>query len=665
MRILVNVMAVTLTFAVIAVTADLFRKVGLSLYTEQYLAGLMALAMPLLYLHVPAQGRRGTRGGPVPWYDLVAAGVAFAAMVYVAVRFPSLSELVSARPWDGLIVAGIVIVLILEGLRRTTGMGLFLTTVFFFVLALVGGYLPGEFAAKSIPFGRLTYYSVWDSTAVMGVTLKIVSTVVVIFVLFGHVLFKSGGAAFFTDISMALMGRYRGGPAKIAILGSSLFGTISGNVVSNVMTVGVVTIPLMIRVGFRPHLAAAIEANASTGGQIMPPVMGIAAFVMAEFLQVPYADVALAAAIPAILFYVALFIQVDLEAARSRILPLPESEIPNVRKVLKAGWHFPIPFVVLVYALFWGGEEADSAGLWAIAAALALAFVFPFQGKRIGIRDLFEMARDTGLGVLDLFMIGAASGIMIGALNYSGVGFTLSLVLIHLAAGSLILLLVYSAIANIILGAGLPTVGCYILLATLVAPSLIQMGIEPMAAHMFILYYGCLSMISPPVAVAAFVAANLANADPNKTGWVAMAFGWTIFVIPFLFVYSGTLLLKGDPVFIVIDFVTAVAGVWFISAAVMGYSLRDLGWLDRLLHMAVGICLIMPVGAFAAARWMNIAGVVVAIALLVYERMVRRPAETQPASAAAPATAPAAPTTPAEQRALLDRLGIKGSGEAA
>src|SRR5215216_2202558 len=494
---LINVIAVALACAVIAVTADLFRMAGLSLYTEQYLAGLMALAMPLLYLHVPAYGRRGARTGPAPWYDLLAAIVSFVAMVYVAIRFPALSELVSARPWERLIVAAVVIVLILEGLRRTTGMGLCLTTVFFFVLALVGGLLPGEFAAKSIPLGRLTYYSVWDSTAVMGVTLKIVATVVVIFVLFGHVLFKSGGAGFFTDISMALMGRRRGGPAKIAILGSSLFGTISGNVVSNVMTVGVVTIPLMIRVGYRPHLAAAIEANASTGGQLMPPVMGIAAFVMAEFLQVPYAEVALAATIPAILFYVALFIQVDLEAARRRILPMDPSQIPKIRDVLKSGWHFPIPFVVLVYALFWGGEEADTAGLWAIGTALLLAVLFPFQGKRIGLSDLYEMLRDTGFG----------------ALNYSGVGFTLSLVLIHLAAGSLILLLIYSAIANIILGAGLPTVGCYILLATLVAPSLIQMGIDPMAAHMFILYYGCLSMISPPVAVAAFVAANLANAD--------------------------------------------------------------------------------------------------------------------------------------------------------
>jgi TRAP transporter 4TM/12TM fusion protein len=648
---------------VIAVTADLFRKAGISLYTEQYLAGLTGLALPLLYLHVPAHGGRDGRDGPVPWYDLLAAAASFLAMAYVAIRFPTLSELVSQRPWDGLVVAAIVIVLILEGLRRTTGKGLLYTTIFFFVLALIAGALPGEFAAKSIPLGRLTYYSVWDSTAVLGVTLKIVSTVVVIFVLFGIVLLKSGGAAYFTDISMALMGRYRGGPAKIAIVGSSLFGTISGNVVSNIITVGVVTIPLMIRVGYRRHLAAAIEANASTGGQIMPPVMGIAAFVMAEFLQVPYADVALSAAIPAILFYIALFIQVDLEAARSRILPMDPAQIPKLGDVLKRGWHFPIPFIVLIYALFWGGEEADSAGLIAVAVALALAFVFPFQGKRIGLRDVYEMLRDTGTSVVDLFMIGAASGIMIGALNYSGVGFTLSLVLISLAAGSLILLLVLSAVANIILGAGLPTVGCYILLATLVAPTLIQMGIEPMAAHMFILYYGCLSLISPPVAVAAFVAANLAGADPNRTGWMAMAFGWPIFVIPFLFVYSGTLLMKGDPLFIVIDSLTAVVGVWFVAAAVMGYAMRDLKQLDRVLYALAGIFLLLPVGAFAEARWLNIVGGCLAAALLAREWLWRRAGRDTAAGAAAP-VARAAAATSADARAALDRAGVRGSGEA-
>lgn len=667
MRTFINVLATTLTIAVICVTADVFRMVGISLYTEQYLAGLTALAMPLLFLYVPASGARGGRDGAVPWYDVVLAALSFVLMIYVAIRFPTLSELVSARPLDGLIVAAIVIVLVLEGLRRTTGTGLFYTTLFFFGLALVAGMLPGEFAAKSIPLPRLTYYSVWDSTAVLGVTLKIVSGVVVIFVLFGQVLFKSGGAAFFTDIAMALMGKYRGGPAKIAIVGSSLFGTISGNVVSNIITVGVVTIPLMKRVGFKPHLAAAIEANASTGGQIMPPVMGITAFVMAEFLQVPYSDVALAATIPAILYYIALFIQVDLEAARTNIQPMDPSEIPRIGKVLREGWYFPIPFIVLVYMLFWGGEEADGAGLITVAVSLVLAMLIPFQGKRVGLREIYEMLRDTGLAVIDLFMIGAASGIMIGALNYSGTGFTLSLVLIHLAGGSLFLLLVLSAIVNIILGAGLPTVGCYILLATLVAPTLVQMGIDPMAAHMFILYYGCLSLISPPVAVAAFVAANLAGADPNKTGWMAMLFGWTIFVVPFLFVFSGTLLMRGSPILIGIDFVTAVAGIWLISAAAMGYSVRHLRLLDRAVYMAAGIGLLLPVGAFTAARWLNIAGGAIAVGLFIWERTNRRN-EAAAAAAAAPATGDAAVVAAAialkqDERGFLDRMGVRGTGE--
>ena len=667
MKRLVDVLAILLTCAVIAVTADVLRPLGIALYTEQLLAGLLAIAMPIIYLHVPVSATRGGRQGPVPWYDVVAAVVSFATLAYVAIRFPSLSELVVEHPAQGLVPAAIAIVLILEGLRRTTGSGLLYTTIFFFMLALVAGYLPGQFAAKSIPIDRLAYYAMWDSTAVLGTTLKIVATVVVVFVLFGQVLLKSGGAAFFTDVSIALMGRRRGGPAKVAIIGSSLFGTISGNVVSNIITVGVVTIPLMVRVGFRPHLAAAIEANASTGGQIMPPVMGIAAFVMAEFLQVPYGQVALAAAIPALLFYIALFIQVDLEAARSRILPMNPADIPRLGDVLRRGWHFPIPFAVLIYMLFWGGEEADSAGLVATAVALVLAWLFPFEGRRLGFKDIVEMLRDTGVAVVDLFMIGAASGIMIGALNYSGAGFTLSMVLIQLAGGSLFLLLVLSAIANIILGAGLPTVGCYILLATLVAPTLIQMGIDPMAAHMFILYYGCLSLISPPVAVAAFVAANLANADPNRTGWTAMLFGWTIFVIPFIFVYSGTLLMKGDPLWIAVDSTTAVIGVWLISAAVMAYSVRDLGVLDRLLYGLAGFLLLLPAGAFPAARWCNIAGATLALALLVRERLLRpAPAADQtPAQAQASAGSPStAMPTAAEQAALREKLGIRGSGDA-
>jgi TRAP transporter 4TM/12TM fusion protein len=343
---------------------------------------------------------------------------------------------------------------------------------------------------------------------------------------------------------------------------------------------------------------------------------------MAEFLQVPYSEVALAATIPAILYYLALFIQVDLDAARTNIRPMAPDQIPRLSTVLKKGWHFPIPFAVLIYAMFWLNYEPEQAGLLAIATALVFAFIFPFQERRLNLRDIYEMLRDTGQSVLDLFMLGAAAGIMIGALGYSGAGFTLTVVLIHLAGGSLIGLLVLSGIANIILGTGLPTVACYIVLATLVAPSLIQMGIDPMAAHMFILYYGCLSAISPPVAIAAFIAANLAEADHNKTGWTAMAFGWTIFVIPFLFVFSPTLLLKGPWPLIAINFITAVAGIWFIAAAVMGYSFRQLRLADRLVYGIAGLLLLLPVELFELAKWLNALGALLGIALTAWERVV-------------------------------------------
>lgn len=617
-----EILAVALTCGAIALSADAFRMAGLSLYTEQYLAGLLAIATPLVFLHVSARGERGRTA--VPWYDLVAAGAGFLAAAYLATRYARLSELTSKQPWDGLLAAGVLLVLFIEGLRRTSGAALFYTTLAFIALAMVGGYLPGEFAARSIPLPRLAYYLVWDSSAILGIAIKIIATVVVVYVFFGQALFKAGGSTFFTGIAMALMGRYRGGPAKIAIVGSSLFGSISGNIVSNVMTVGTVTIPLMKRAGFRPHLAAAIEACASTGGQITPPVMGIAAFIMAEFLQVPFYEVALAAVIPALLFYVALFIQVDLEAARSNILPMPKEEIPRLGRVLREGWYFLLPLAALVYVLFGLNYEPEMAGLVATGIVLAIGVLLPFQGKRIGARDLWAMLRESGFSVIDLFMLGAAAGIMIGALNYSGVGFTLTLVLILLAGGSLVGLLVLSAIANIILGLGLPTVGVYIVLATLVAPALVKQGIDPMAAHMFIMYYGCLSMISPPVAIAAFVAANLAGADPNRTGWVAMAFGWTLFVIPFLFVFSGTLLLKGDAFSIGLDLALAIAGVWFISAAMMGYAARPLGLAARIAYCVAGVGIFWPASAFGVGRWINAAGIGVGVALIAWDKIVRR-----------------------------------------
>lgn len=622
MKKLVNVLAIALTAGVLALAADLFRRVGIVLYSEQYLAFLLALAMALIFLHVPVSGRQ--RSGRVPWYDLAAALASFLACAYVGVRFPDLSQMVSSPTPDGVLAAAVLGLLMLEGLRRTTGWALTIVTLGFFLLALVAAHLPGDLAGLSIPPARLTFYTAWDSTAILGMPMKIITTVVMAFVFFGNVLFKAGGSNFFSDISIALMGRYRGGPAKIAILGSSLFGMISGSVVANVATVGVVTIPLMKRAGFKPHVAAAIEAAASTGGQLMPPVMGVTAFLMAEFLQVPYAEVALAAALPSVLYYAALFIQADLEAARNNILPIDKDQIPRLSKVLKEGWYFPIPFAVLIIALFSFGYEPETAALLATLSMIVLALVFGFQGKRIGFADFGVMMRETALSVLSLFMVGAAAGVIIGTLNYSGVGFGLTLSLLHLAGGSLIGLLLLAAVASILLGMGMPTVGVYILLATLVAPALIGMHIVPMAAHMFIMYYGMLSMITPPVAIGAFAAASIADAEPMQTGYTAMRFGWTVFVIPFFFVFSGTLLLIGSPLAIVIDFVTAIIGVWFISAAMMGYSVRRLTLAWRVYYGIAGICLLIPVNLFAGGRWVNLAGVCLAVLLFFWERLMRR-----------------------------------------
>jgi TRAP transporter 4TM/12TM fusion protein len=627
----VDMLAVALTLAVIGLAADIYRALGVQFYSEQYLAGLLALAMPLLYLVVPAGKGRGERKGPVPWYDILAAAISFASALYLMIRFPDLSQTVAQAPLEGLIPAAILLVLVFEGLRRTTGLVLASVVLAFFVLALLGGQLPGQLQAKSIPMPRLTYYLIWDSSASLGLPLQIVSTVVVIYALFGTVLFKAGGSSFFTGISMGLMGHRRGGPAKIAIVGSSLFGTISGSAVSNVLTTGVVTIPLMKQVGYRPAFAGAIEACASTGGQLMPPVMGIAAFIMAEFLQISYADVALAALIPAILFYLALFIQVDLEAAKRGIKPMDPSQIPNVGKVLREGWHFPIPFAVLIYTLFWKGYEPETAGLVAAVVVLALAIIFPVGGKRLGVVDVYEMLRDTGKTVVDLFMIGVAAGVIIGALNYSGVGFSLTLSLVTLGGGTQIGLLLIAAVACIILGMGMPTAGVYILLATLVAPALVELGIKPIAAHMFILYYGCLSMITPPVCIASFAAANLAGADPMRTGYTSMWLGWTVFLVPFLFVYSGTLLMQGSPLAIALDFATALAAIWFISAAVTGYSVRHLGPFDRLIYFAGGAGLMLPVASFAQAHWFNIAGALIAVAIIVWEMLRRSSRARSPA----------------------------------
>jgi TRAP transporter 4TM/12TM fusion protein len=625
-RTLVKVLSVILPCGTIIESADLFRKAGFVFYPEQFFAAVFGLAGTLVYFAVPA-GKGRERKGPIPWYDISAAVINFVAWIYIAINYPRFSEFSTGFPISGVVVAFVVILLLLEGLRRTSGMGITLVAFGFIILALVSHLLPGTMTGRQVNLDRLLYYLTWDSTAILGMPLKIIATIVVSFMMFGEALSLTGGASFFTDFAMVAMGKYRGGPAKISVVSSALFGTISGSAVANVVADGIVTIPLMKQSGYRPHVAAAIEAVASTGGQLMPPVMGVAAFLMAEFLQIRYAEVCIAAIVPSLLYYGALFIEADLEAGRLGLSRVPKQKIPPTLPVLKNGWFFSAPFMVLIVGIFWLNYAVEACALYAALIVVVLSLIFGYKGKRLPLNGVIEVLRATGTRVLQIYMIGAAAGIVIGVLNISGLGFGLTISLIHAAGGSLIVLLLLAAAVCIILGMGMPTGAVYILVATLVAPALIQMKIAPMAAHLFLLFYGVLSAITPPVAVAAFAAAALGGGDPMRTGYAAMRFGWMAFVIPFLFVFSGTLLLRGSLFHIIIDVGTAVGGIWFVSAAVIGYTTRDIGVVYRALCALAGLALLIPMGFFSGARYANILGACMVIVLLFIEFSTRQKAK--------------------------------------
>jgi TRAP transporter 4TM/12TM fusion protein len=522
-------------------------------------------------------------------------------------------------------MAAALALLVIEATRRTAGISLVVVVLGGVAYAMFGTHLPGVFQSRPVEFTRLLVYLGLDTNALLGSPVSIGVTVVVPFILMGQILSRCGGSEFFTDLARALMGRYRGGSAKIAVVGSAFFGMISGSAVANVSAVGVVTIPMMKRAGFPAKVAAAVEAVGSTGGQLMPPVMGAAAFLMAEILQVSYASVALAAAIPALLYYMALFFQVDLEAAKRGILGEEVDKLPRAAEVLRAGWYFPIPFAVLIGALMIFGLRAEYCALLATAVLIFCALVFGYKGRRYSVAQVLRASISTGGAVIDLIMICAAAGMFIGILNISGLAFGLTLQLLTITGQNVLLLLVITAALGVLLGMGMPTVGVYIIMATLIAPALVKAGITPMAAHMFVLYFGIMSMVTPPVALAAFAAANIGGADPNQTGWTAMRIGWSAYIIPFLFVFSPSLLMQGDALTIAFAVVTASLGVWVGTIGVVGFFSAPIPPLLRVLFILAGVLLLIPADAFRGAVFTDIIGLALGAVLLTREFRRKRP----------------------------------------
>ncbi len=593
-----NLFAAVVTLTAVAWAADVPRSIGLAPYTEQFLALILAFSLALVFIKKPS---------PLVGLDIALSLLGLGTALWVMWEYPRLIFQQMSLPLDGLIAGAILFLLIMEALRRCTGWPLVIVVACIGLMGLIGHTIPGALQTREVAPERMLMYLAFDANGLFGLTLNVAATVVIAFVLFGQLLLKSGGADFFNDIAVALMGRRRGGSAKIAVVASGLFGSISGVVVSNIVATGVVTIRMMIASGYRRHQAAAIEAVASTGGQIVPPVMGAVAFLMADILQRPYTEIVVAAIVPALLYYVAVFAQVDLQAARDDIALVDESEIPETSDVFKHGWVFIVPFAAIVLALFTFGQRPETAALYGGGAALAIGVIKGYR-QRMSWREIWHALCETGSSVVDIVMIAAAAGFIIGVLNITGLGFGLTFVLVSLGGESLIALLLIGAAVCLVLGMGMPTVGVYLLLAVLIAPSLVQSGVDPIAAHLFIFYLGMMSMVTPPVGIGAFFAAAIAKAKPMQTAFVAMRYGWTAYVIPFLFVLSPTLILKGDTIAIVVDVITAAAGVYLISAAAVGWLHVPLQPLMRLLLILAGSALLVPL-SLPFSLWFNGLGI--------------------------------------------------------
>ena len=488
-----------------------------------------------------------------------------------------------------LVFGTIAMILSLEAARRTIGLGLPIIALVFFAYAMWGNYLPGMIASKGYSFRRVISF-IFSVEGIYGSPTASSAQYVFLLIIFGAFLGYSGTGEFFMKLAMKLAGHARGGPAKVAVISSGLFGSISGSAVANVMGTGVFTIPLMKKTGYKPHFAGAVEAVASTGGQIMPPVMGSGAFIMAELIGYKYSQIALGALLPAILYYLSILLMVDFEAAKSGLLGVDTSHMDAAKKILTQGWNLLVPLIILIVCLaFFQFTVARSATLAILATIIACALKKETRMSFKTILDGFETGVIRSVSVICAV---ASAGVAIGCIMLTGVGAKFAFAVLTLAHNNLFLTLLMSGLAATILGMGLPTVAAYIISASLLASSLVQLGIPIFAAHMFLLYYSILSQITPPVALAAYAAGNIADANPNKVGFTAMRLGVIAFIIPFFFVYGPALLMIGTPLEIIEATVTSLVGCFFLAVGLEGWLVEKINIPCRILALGAAFCCI-------------------------------------------------------------------------
>lgn len=558
-----------------------------------YLYLLIALLIPFAFMIYPST-KAGMEKAP-SWYDYLLAGLAFFSAFYFFIN----SEKILMLGWEvsapvfPKILSLILLIAVIEAVRRSAGLAFTFVVTLFAVYPMFAGYMPSLLYGAQFDFWRVVSYHAMGPESIIGIPLATVGSILIGYLVFAVVLNHAKAGDFFLDASFALLGGFRGGAAKVAVISSALFGSISGSVISNVLTTGSFTIPAMKKTGYPPHYAGAVEACSSTGGVLAPPIMGVTAFIMAQFLGIPYFEVAMAAFVPSFLYYFALYVHIDCMAANMNLYGVAKEDRPEIKTVLKEGWFYIFGMLFLLFYIFVLRLEVQAP--W-VTAAIILAIAQMRIKSRMNIEKLAKMIEDIAKTLIEIVTLLAGVGLIIGAMAITGLGHSLARDIVGIAAGNTMLILFFGALASLILGMGMTMSACYIFLAIVMAPALVKVGFDPLAVHLYVLYWAMISFITPPVALGAYAASAIAGASPMKTGYTAMKIGSVIYLLPVFFVLNPALILHGKPLEVVYCIITALIGVFVFASATEGYILKlgKLPFWSRIVLAISGAMLAFP-----------------------------------------------------------------------
>ena len=592
-----KIVIVALTVAGVLLTASqvfFWTPFGRTLLTNEYLYLILAIFLPIIFITRPVTNN--TRG-PLPWYDIVLAGLVMALNLFFAVNAQNIINFGwdYAGPYISIVLAYAHWLITLEALRRAAGLVVTILAGAFSLFPLITSSVPVPFLqGLEFDLNGTAMMHVMGTESILGLPLQTAAGILIGFLLFGVVLQRTGGAEFFNDFAQSIFGTQRGGAAKVSVVSTTAFGMMSGSAVSNVLTTGPMTIPAMIRSGFKPRYAAAVEATASSGGSVTPPIMGAAAFLMVAFVGVPYVEIAIAAIIPALLYYVGIFVQVDAYAAKSSLKGIPRAELPKLWPVIKLGWPYIAALGGLMFILIVYQREAQAP--FVLVAAI-LAYAMLRRRNRVTPRGVFDLFHTAGQTIAEIIGIIAGVGLIIGSLSMTGVSLSLSSELVNLVGGNVGLMLIAGAAVSFILGLGMTVSAVYVLLAIVLAPALVALGIDPIAAHLFVIYWATVSYITPPVALASFAAAGIAGTKPIPTSLTSMRLGMVKYIIPFAFALNPALVAQADFVTVLTSLGLSLIGVIIMACGFEGYAIgieKRFGVVARIIAVVAGFMIMLP-----------------------------------------------------------------------